>query len=235
MKVLKNFNKISEKLREECIKPFDDGIKTFRMLNGVKNNDPDITERLKVPVFYPDAQIRTYDRIKDPYANEGKGGFVDIGVIELFDLTTEQPTKFRLVVKGQGVGMFTLNAGSVEDVELYEYLCIANENKNFKYRDTSRTPLFEEVTEIDAVEEANTHLDLIVEAASALKKLKPEQKKSLSILLHIDPTLDDRTLTGKLNELAQMKPEDILENIKEVRNTGKKGLGINKRQSELVE
>lgn len=235
MKVLKNFNRISDKLREECIKPFDNGVKTFRMLNGVKNNDPDITERIKTPVFYPDAQIRTFDRIKDPYANEGKGGFVDIGVVEHFDLTTEQPTKFRFVVRGQGIGLFVLDAGSIDDVELYEFLCISNENKNFKYRDTRVVPLFEEVLEVDAVEITNTHLDLIVEAGLAIKKLKPEQKKSLSVLLHIDPTLDERMLTAKLSELAQARPEDIIENIKELKNSGKKGLGINKRQSELVE
>ncbi len=236
MKVLKNFNKISDKLREECIPQFDDGIKTFRMLNGVVNNDPDITLRLKTPVFYPDAQIRTYDRIKDPYANEGKGGFVDVGVIELFDLTTEQPTKFRLVVKGQGVGVFVLNAGSIEDVELYEFLCISNENKSFKYRDKSRTPLFEEVKEADPTTLSLSDDDLLLEALSGLKKLKQPQKEQLSVLLHIDPTLKADVLTAKLNELAKARPNDIVENIKHLKNAGgKKGLGANKRELELAD
>ena len=232
MKVLKNFNRISDKLIEECIPPFNDGVKTFRMLHGVVNNDPDITERLKVPVFYRDTQIRTWDRIKDPYANDGKGGYVDIGVIEHFDLSTEQPTKFRLVVRGQGVGMFTLNAKSVEDVELYEFLCISNENANFKYRDTTRTPLFEEVTEIDAVEESQNHLDLVIEAGLALKKLKQPQKQQLSVILGIDPFLNQ---IEQLNGLTSSRPKDVIEAIKALKNTGKKGLGITKQEAELVE
>jgi hypothetical protein len=205
------------------------------MLTGVVNNDPDVAERVKLPVFFRDAQIRTFDRIKDPYANDGKGGFVDIGVVELFDLTTEQPTKFRLVVKGQGVGMFVLDAGSIDDVELYEFLCISNENAKFPYRDKRTVALFEEVAEVDATQHELNNDDLLLESLSVLKKLKHEQKKQLAVLLHIDPTLEPSSLSSNLNQLAKARPNDILENIKELKNSGKKGLGKNVKELELAE
>jgi hypothetical protein len=188
MQVLKNINNISDKLKEECIPEFkSDEVKTFRMLNGVLNNDPDITERMKTPVFYPNTQIRTWARIKDPFMNEGKGGFVDIGVVETFDLATERPTKYRCVVKGQNVGQFTLRGDVVEDVELYEFLCLSNENEGYKYRDAKVTPLFEEVKQVDPLEESSSEFDLLLDAGAALRKLKIDQKRELSVILHIDP------------------------------------------------
>jgi hypothetical protein len=223
MQVLKNFNNVSEELIKECIPPFGiDEIRTFRMLNGVVNNDPDITERLKQPVFYPDTQIRTWDRIRDPYANGGKGGFVDIGVVEKFDLTSERPTKFRFVVRGQGVGMFVLSGSSIEDVELYEFLCITNRNANFKYRDKKVEALFEMVQEVDGDKKQEEDFDLLLEAGTHLKKLTATQKTELSVLLHIDPSLDNHALSAKLTEYAKSQPSEILERIKQLKNSGKK-------------
>jgi hypothetical protein len=234
MKVLKNFNNISQELRDECIPPFSAGeIKTFRMLNGVVNNDPDITERLKQPVFYPDAQIRTWDRIKDPFAKKDKdgnwiSGFVDIGVVETFDIATERPTKYKLLVKGQGIGVFVLSGDSIEDVELYEFLCISNENSKFKYRDKKTIALFEEVEEVDANTKEEEDFDLMVTARTALKKLNADQKRQLSILLHVDPSLTDKQLSVAFNEYAKAQPNDLIENIKHLKNSGKKGVS-NKR------
>jgi hypothetical protein len=234
MKVLKNFNNISEQLREECIPEFKQGmVKTFRMLNGVVNNNPDITQRLITPIFYRDSQIRTYDRIRDPFLNDGKGGYVDIGVVENFDIHTEQPTKFKLVVRGQGIGYFLLDGGSIDDAELYEFLCICNENGKFKYRDSRVTPLFEEVTEVDGNEKEQSDFDLLLEAGSALRKCNPDQKKQLSILLHIDPSLDNKTLNNKLNELVKARPQDILNALKEVKLKSKRS--YNRKEADLVE
>ncbi len=229
MKVLKNFNNISEELRAECIPDFGSGeIRTFRMLNGVINNDPEIDQRLKRPIFYPDTQIRTWTKIKDPFKRndrgEVKGGFVEVGVVENFDIATETPTKFKLLVKGQNIGMFVLNGDSVDDVEMYEFLCISNENASFKYRDKTVTPLFEIVEMVDIEEETDREFDLLMEAGSALRKLSDAQKRQLAILLQLDPSLDDRTLSSKILELTKGAPSMVMDAIKHLKaNSGRKG------------
>ena len=239
MRVGKNFNNISDQLREECIPEFKrDEVKTFRMLNGVNNNNPDITYRLKRPVFYPDTQLRTYDRIFDPYLNNGKGGYVDIGVVEQFDIATDGsqiPKKFKCIVRGQGIGLFTLHGGSIDDRELYEHLCISNENINFKYRDEKITPLFEEVLKVDANEQAEKDFDALIASATALKKLNVEEKRQLAAALYLDPTLDDKTILTQLQEYARSEPDTILEHAKNIKTTvGTKRGRPKKEEAELV-
>ena len=223
MRISKNFNNISDQLRGECIPEFKrDEVKTFRLLNGVVNNDPDITERLKRPVFYPDTQLRTYDRIFDPFLNDNKGGYVDIGVAEQFDIATDGtqiPKKFKCIVRGHGIGMFTLQGNSIDDRELYEHFCISNENANFKYRDAKITPLFEEILPLSENEEAEKEFDNLLEAGTALKKLNTNERRQVATALYLDPTYDDKTILIQLQTLAMSDPETLLESIKSVKQT----------------
>lgn len=234
MLVLKNFNNISEQLREECIKPLNAGeMVTFKMLNGVVNNDPDVTERMKLPVLYPNTQIRTYDRIKDPYLN-GKGGFVDIGVPESVDLASDKPTKFKFVTRGHGIGLFTLSGDSIEDVELYEFLCIANENADFKYRDKKVFPLFEQVKEVNGDEKEQQDFDMVIKAGAALKKLNIDQKRKFAVLIQINPNLDERALTKDLQKFIQSFPEAATQAFAELDSNTATRKGRKKRESQLV-
>lgn len=200
MKVLKNFNNISDELRA-TIPEFKEGdVKSFRMLTGVENNDPDLNERLKTPVFYGAVQIPTIDKIKDPYIKnkEGKqvGGYVDIGVVEDFDTATENVKRTKLFVPGHGIGTFCLSGDKLEDVELFEYLWLCKYNKKNCNPRTEHQALFEEVEYIDAKE--------------VIAKKRAAAKEALELLESMDePTVEQQEMALDNPEkfLATFKPE----------------------------
>lgn len=233
MKILGDFNKISTELRKECIPVLKKGeVRKFRMLTGVVNIDPDLTERAKQPVFYGAYQIRTWDRIFDPYLKndrDEKGGYVDIGVIEEFDIKSNQPTKFRLFVAGQGTGVFTLYGGKIKDEELFEFLCICNENGSFKYRDESITALFEEIDEEAEVMKEAEFADAIVEASMVFNELTDEAIKTIA--KRIDSfSLNHQLMTAKIKQYATSNPKEFLSVVDTIPKKGRKP-----KEKELVE
>lgn len=198
MKVLRNFNNISDELRA-TIPEFKEGtIRTFKMLTGVVNNDPSLEERLKTPVFYGAVQIPTVDKIKDPYiknkAGEVVGGYVDIGVVEKFDTATENVERTILFVPGHGIGTFCLSGDKLEDVELFEYLWLCKYNKKNCNPRTEHQALFEEIEYIDAKE--------------IVAKKRAAAKEALELLETIgEPTIEQE-------EMALENPEKFLETYK---------------------
>lgn len=195
MQVLKNFNNISEELKATIPVLEIGAIRRFRMLTAVLNNDPDYTERMKRPVFYGTHQIPTKDRIKDPFA---KNKYVDIGVVEEFDLATERPTRFRLFVPGNHItitgmwnGEFYLQGGITEDEELFEYLWISNYREGNQYRNTKVDPMFEEITD--------------------------ENEMSVS---------DKAIMETQLEQIAKSNPEAIQQYAKKMQKNKKKEIGV---------
>src|SRR6266705_2211103 len=86
MKSSKTFNNISEELKKQIPKLKPGEVKTFLMLNGTPNPDPDPREISKDPMLYGKKQLRTNFRIYDEYQKDKEGqvvgGYVDVGAVE---------------------------------------------------------------------------------------------------------------------------------------------------------
>lgn len=156
MKVVGSFNKVSDKLKKELIptvKPNE--VVRFQLLNG------EYEPALGRVGFGTSKSIRLNDRIYDPYQTDSKGvevgGYVDIGVPETIrEGRVEKCKKFwvnSLVVGIPGNGQFEFKSGSVDDMEVMEFICLSNGNKNNPYRDESKEPQYEIVDAVKILEE----------------------------------------------------------------------------------
>jgi hypothetical protein len=165
MKVVGSFNKVSEKLKKELIpvvKP-NETIR-FQLLNG------EFEPALGRVGFGASRSIRLNDRIYDPYQtdSDGKevGGYIDIGVPDIIkEGRVEKCKKFwvnSIAVGIPGNGQFELMSGNVSDMEVMEFICLSNGNKNNPHRDISIDPSYE-----------------IVDAKAILAKEKAADKKEL--------------------------------------------------------
>lgn len=228
MQRLKNFNNISDELLA-TIPPLKEGqVKSFRMLTGTKNPDPDFDERQKAPVLYGGVQIQTRDRIKDKWKKNEKGevvgGFVDIGVVENFDPVTENVIKTRLFVSPRGVGTFVLSGDKIEDIELYEFLYLTNQNaKNNKTNDA----LFEEIDFKDETEQLADEVELINKAFVLFSKMNHSDLLQIGAALKLDTAMNEKGLKVAIGLEAKNNPKRFIE-ITEV--VTKKG---SKKQTEL--
>lgn len=171
----KNLNNISDKLRQSI--PPMNGEVLFQMLNGHKNNDMDRAEREKEPILYGKTQIPTFSRIKDPFANDGKGATVNIGVPTSFD-ANGNPTSFRPFLAGlhdgKFNGRFSLMQGKIQDEELYEVFWLLNENESNPNRDKSVQPLFRIVNYQQETKSTFSQMDILLEALTKVKEMKEE-------------------------------------------------------------
>jgi hypothetical protein len=153
MKVVGSFNKVSEKLRKELIPQVrPNEVIRFQLLDG--QYEP----ALGRVGFGASRSIRLNDRILDPYHTESKdekgnvvyeSAYVDIGVPDLIKEGRVERCKKHWVnsIAGgiPGNGQFELMSGSVDDMEIMEFLCLSNGNKDNKHRDPSKDPIYEKV------------------------------------------------------------------------------------------
>ncbi len=185
MKVVGSFNAVSEKLKQELIKPLEKGkVVFFQLLNG--SYDPG----LKREVFGASKSIRLSDRIKDPYKGNG-GEFVDIGVPEeIKDGRVVRCGKYWVESIANGIpgnGQFSLSGSNFKDVEIYEYLCLSNDNKNNPYRDESAPPKYEMVdAESKRKADAEKEFKELRAKLARLGKTDPEKAKELASLIPQD-------------------------------------------------
>jgi hypothetical protein len=189
-----NFNGVSDKLKEELIKPLKPGdVIHLQLLKG----SYDVT--LKREVFGASRSIPLRDRIKDPYAREKMNGegeieyipaYVEVGVPEPSEIKNgrvEKCKKFWVESIANGIpgnGQFDLFADSISDTEIYEFLCLCNGNRNNPYRDKSKEPLFE-IVDSEGIMKAQAEKDF-KELEARLKlfsKLNPEKAAELSGLI----------------------------------------------------
>lgn len=235
MKVLRHINNISEELKNSIPQLQPGEIRRFKMLTGVKNNDPDEEERRKRPVFYGTHQIPGYDRIFDPYLNKGKGAYVDIGMVEDFEIATERPTKYKtfipggtLTVPGIWNGEFYLSGDNIDDIEIFEYLWICNYNGKNPNRDKSKPIMFEELDFAEINENADDELDIITEAIEEVKRMPLPQMLLVAKKLPDIGEYDEYTLPAKLKKYAAANASVFLEALNERKR------GRQKKQKELV-
>lgn len=182
-----NFNGVSEKLKKELIKPLEPGeVVHFQLLNG----SYDVT--LKRDVFGAARSLRLRDRIKDPYAvnekGEEVGAFVEIGVPDSIVNGMVQKCKkhwIHSLANGlPGNGQFDLSGDSIDELEIYEFLCLANGNNDNPYRGKSKAADYE-IIYPDKVAKAQNEKDFKELQAKLTRYVKnnPDKAKELTGLL----------------------------------------------------
>lgn len=184
-----NFNGVSDELKKELIKPVKEGqLIHFQLLNGTY----DVT--LKRECFGASRSISLRDRIWDKYAvnDEGKaaGAYVEIGVPEPGEIKNgrvERCKKLWVESIANGIpgnGQFSLSADNIDDMEVYEILCLMNGNSDNPYRGKSKAPLYEVVyPEKAAQAQKEKDLKELRSKITRLTKDNPEAAAELSALL----------------------------------------------------
>lgn len=223
MQVVKQWNAISDELKNS-IPQFDrEEVKSFRMLNGKKNDQEGPRgpiEREKNPILYPRTQIPTKDRIFDPYKNAGKGGYVDIIVSEGW--ADDEPTRPKLFLPGDTDyrfnGKFALTGSSIGDQELFEYLWLTNYRGDNPNRDKTVQPLFEyiDVKKESAMQEATE--DEIYEAGVKVRTLNEDQARKVGASLNFGSDMDYAILLANLKSYARQDPKHFMQ----IANTSEK-------------
>lgn len=208
-------NKISPKL-EESIPPMK-GEVLFQMLNGHKNNDMDRTEREKEPILYGKTQIPTFAKIKDPYANDGKGGVAYVGVPMSTDangvVTAFKPYLAGLH-DGKFNGKFSLMEGKLEDEQLYKVFWLLNENASNPNRDTSVPPLFKIVNYKEETKNKIGQIDVLREALDTLKSMKESDYTEFANSQNYTET-DQEGIKGQVSDFAKTYPDKFLAIVKD--------------------
>lgn len=213
----KNLNKISKELLESIPEMSNEVV--FQMLNGHKNSDPDLNEREKMPYLYGKTQIPTYEKIKDPFANSGKGSIVEIGVPEKIingEVVSYRP--FLAGNYGENIfnGKFSLMKGKIQDEELYEVFWLLNENESNPHRDKSVKPLFKVVNHKEDLKLTLNKVDYLRRALKDLEIISADEIMEFAASQNWAGDIDSMTL--KVNDYAKSNPEKYLV-IREDKNT----------------
>lgn len=207
MKVLKNFNNISEKLIEECI-PKLEGVASFHMLTGTTilhvNEDGGETKEF----VYPKVQIPTRDRIKDPFT----GKYVDIGVVKDFDGDNVKSTVFFMPGMGTDrfAGRFSLHEGNVDEEEMYEYLCICNYNAKNPHRDKRVEPLFEIVDTVAESKQTRKKTSKLRDALITATDMGLNDARDFAASMNWNYDVPEDVLRGQIESYAQSNPDEFL-------------------------
>lgn len=183
MKVVGSFNNVSDKLKEELIKPVKPNQIIFlQLLNG--SYDP----ALKREVFGASKSLRLADRVYDPYLTDkaGKevGGYVDIGVPETIkDGRVEKCKKYWVEAIANGIpgnGQFSLMGGNISDMEVYEFLCLSNGSKTNPHRDKSIQAQYE-IVDVEGAKAAQQEKDFkeLKAKLAIFSKQNPEKAATL--------------------------------------------------------
>lgn len=182
-----NFNGVSDKLKKELIKPVKkDEVINFQLLNG----SYDVI--LKREAFGASRSIVLKDRIFDPYAVDetGKevGAYVEIGVPEtITNGRVEKCKKLWVESIANGIpgnGSFTLSPESIDEMEMYEHLCLSNGNKDNPHRAKSKDAKYEVVYPEKAVQaQKDKDFKELQSKLARFSKENPEKAAELSGLL----------------------------------------------------
>lgn len=187
MKVVGNFNKVSEKLRKELIPVVGQNeIVRFQLLNG--SFEPSLGRE----GFGAARSIVLMDRIYDKYQKDESGtevgGYVDIGVPDVIkENRVERCKKYwveSIAVGIPGNGQFALSSSSIDEMEILEFLCLSNGSKGNPYRDKSKEPTYEKVdTKAILAKEREKDFKEIQAKIARLAKDDPEKAAELSKLI----------------------------------------------------
>ena len=208
MQQVKDFNKISDELKNKIPALENGQTVTFKMLNGTPN--PDEEDKKRRPYLFGKVQIPMSDRIKD-----GKG-FVNIGMVT--EWNEDKPARFKTFVPGVGWdnhfnGCFSLTGGNVEDEELYMYLMITNWNKDSilgDARDKTKVPLFELVSAKKETMATITKMDVLRKAIKLADEMTDKEKAVVLASLNKEVPEDKDALKAAIESIAKDTPDLLL-------------------------
>lgn len=216
MKVVGNFNKISDKLKAEIpvLRPGE--VKTFQCLHGVPNPDPDPTEKLKNPMLFGKRQLKTNFRIFDPYITDANGkevgGYVDVGAVQTWN--KDQPETFTCFIPGfgqhQNTGKFQLSASKVDEAELFEVLWLSPERKGNPHRDPTVQPMFELIDIAASTKSTLTKVDVLRKALNLSGNMDEKDARIVMASLNQKKYTEPSELMAAMSEFAKNKPEVFL-------------------------
>lgn len=218
MKVLKHLNNISEELLK-TIPPLKDGqTATFKlisggqliskssMINGLRTADKIVES------FGSTRTIKLMDRIKDPYKKAGEQ-YVDIGVPDQFENDRMiRPKKFILQAPGENEflnGYFTLSGNSIDDVEMYEYFMLCNQNESNPNRDKSVEPTFKYVDYTADAQKEDKEIEKLTVALRLASEFTIQEARVFAASMNWN--LADENLKSKIKKYAKENPVDFLE------------------------
>jgi hypothetical protein len=219
MKVVGQFNNVSEKLKKELIKPLKRGQSiNFRLLNGELDLG---TGRM---VFGSSVGIPTFDRIWDPYHKEIKGegdevtyegDYVDIGVPQVIkDNRVERCKKFFVnasVVGIPGNGTFSFTGGNISDMEFYEIFCLSNKNGLNKHRATDKDPIYEMIDPSLEAEKDNIVTDELELAIMTARNLSADDINIFCRAMGWDQTQPAEVKKSRVKKFAREFPKEFNE------------------------
>jgi hypothetical protein len=206
MKVIGDFNNLSQEMKAMMPKLKAGEVKSFIKVNGVINRDPEDKYRLKSPILYCTEQVPTRERIRDWHTGE----FVDVGVPGKWN-KTDGVLSTRPFMPGMGeahfknTGIFSLSGDKVEDVELYEYLSICSFNEGNPHRDKSVEAIFKEINVAKDSAALIEDTDVLLDALQMAKGMSTAEAKAFGAAL-LWPTYDALTLKAKVLDYAKQRP-----------------------------
>lgn len=215
MKAVGNYNKISPELQKLIPRLEPQKSVTFKMLNGIANNDPDNIERQKNPTFYPKSNIPMKDRIWDKFANNGQGEWIDIVVADGWD--KGEPTRLTLYrpyeIGAVFTGKFSLAGGNSKDESIYEFLMLCNGNRDAvtgEDRDNTVTPSFGLVSVANDNKVSTNRRDILLQALNLTKDMKVADAQQFAASLNWNKYEDENELLTRVTDFAREKPEEFL-------------------------
>lgn len=217
-------NKISDKLRSECIKPLGvDDVAEFQLINGQMIVEKFHNKERLVEVFGQSRGIRLNDRIYDPYLtdNSGKviGGTVHIGLPE--SIVDNKVERFRVYsvdaesTGKPGYGAIKLFGNNVDDQEVYEILCLLNENESFKYRSKSSVASFRAVNRVSESQATSKRISDKTEALVLVGGMKPAEIIEFCASKNWDTKGEPEILKARVEQYADENPTDFLRDTKD--------------------
>jgi len=203
MKVVGDFNKISPQLKEYIKLPKKDTVVRYKFLIGVRDFDnPN-------KINYPTQNIKTKDRIRDPFSNE----FVDIGVFKekkIIEGNETILTKKKWLAGGSQEGELALTIGRIEDDELYEFMELSNENESNPYRDTSVVPMFKRIDVVKNAVNQNKARSARFTALQYVESLDDNGLREFAAAQGWDENEDIEVLRNLTGEMADKKPDAFI-------------------------
>lgn len=209
MKPNGSYNKISPEL-QKLIPPFEKDV-TFKMLNGIQNNDPDPIERQRQPTIYPKSNIQMRDKIYDRFAKE----WVDIVVADGW--VKGEPTREHLFFPHKHgtvfMGKFTLSPKVAKHHEIYEQLMLTNLNRDAVTgddRDKSVHPMFAPINVANESQAIRNDVKAIREALELTKDIKEKDARDFANAMNWNHYVDTSELIAKVEDYARTNPVDFL-------------------------
>lgn len=210
MRVIGSFNNISAELKASLKQLGPKEYAKFKLLEVCRQQDPDTKE---IHLSYPHRQIWAKDTIWDPYANDGAGGSVDIGVpaaggVDLKNGIVSKVEWFEF--SEHKTGIVILDGSIPMHRDLFEFLQLTNiagDSILGEHRDSSVEVLF---NMIDAKKESRKKNELFNKKADAftfVRNMKAEDVREFAAAKNWDNWQGDlEVLETQIKEYADADP-----------------------------